>query len=133
MAITGVPDALVGQIIQDSYFLCQKIGINAEGIGFFLQQHRTVRKVVHGDGVAGVQVAHVEQVGLFDRGANGNADGVHCAALLRRMGNLCRNILSGKVTPAEDHDPAAFFIPKAIHFILLRQQFQTGSPKCGKG
>ncbi len=64
--------------------------------------------------------------------ANGNADGVHCAALLRRMGNLCRNILSGKVAPAEDHDPAAFFIPEAIHFVFLRQQFQTGRPECGK-
>ena len=132
MTITGVPDALVRQVIQDSYFLCQQISINAEGVCFFFQQNRTVREVVHVDGITGVQVTHVEQIGLFDRGANGNTDSIHRIALLRCVGNLCRNILSGKVAPAEDHDPAAFFIPEAIHFVFLRQQFQTGRPECGK-
>ena len=74
MAITGVPDVLVRQIIQDAHFLRQQVGINAERVGFLFQQHRAVRKVIHVDGVAGVQVAHVEQIGFLDGCANGNTN-----------------------------------------------------------
>ena len=49
------------------------------------------------------------------------------------MRNFIRNILSGKIAPAENHDPAAFFVPKAVYFIAGRQLFPTGRPERRKG